>query len=80
MLLAEWCALKGRGAIHRLSLETRLAYTTVHKAARGNPTKPKTADLIVAATNGEVDRDSLILGRLPERTASKATPSSRRTK
>jgi hypothetical protein len=62
MLLAEWCAREGRGAIHRLSLETRLAYTTVYKAAKGKPTKQKTAERIHEATGGEVSIESLLLG------------------
>jgi hypothetical protein len=75
MLLSEWCAREGRGAIHRLSLDTRLAYTTVHRAAKGHPTSRETADAIHKATGGQVDRDPLILGSLPDPTRRPDEPS-----
>lgn len=67
MLLADWCAREGRGAITRLSLDTRLAYTTVLYAVQGYPTSHATADILHAATNGEADRDAMIVGQKPPR-------------
>jgi hypothetical protein len=65
MLLSDWCAQKGRGAILKLSFDARLAYTTVHSAAQGYPTSRRVAEIIHEATGGEVERDSLILGTRP---------------
>ncbi len=55
MTLAEYCRRKGRGAKQALSHDSRLAYSTIRKAVRGEPLDSyATAKALSDATGGLV--------------------------
>lgn len=54
MRLKDWVAKQGPGALSFLMHESRLAYTTVLRAVRGEGVSAKTAEKLSEATRGEV--------------------------
>ena len=60
MTLAQWLSEQRRGALTRLMHDTRLAWATVSRAARGERVGLKAAVRISRATHGEVSEASLM--------------------
>ena len=58
--LDRWLAERGKGALTRLMHDTRLAWATVSRAARGERVGLKAAVRISRATHGEVSEASLM--------------------
>lgn len=58
--LAEWLGEQGKGSLTRLMHDTRLAWATVSRAARGERVGMKAAVRISRATNGEVTEATLL--------------------
>lgn len=64
--LSQWLSEQGKGALTRLMHDTRLAWSTVSRAARGKRVGDKAAVRISRATNGEVSEASLMHKPEPE--------------
>lgn len=58
--LAEWLQDQGKGSLTRLMHDSRLAWATVSRAARGKRVGVKAAVRISRATNGEVTEATLL--------------------
>lgn len=59
MRLKDWVGKEPKGALTRLQLETKLAYTTILRAVNGEVVSAKTARKLSEATRGEVSAVSI---------------------